>query len=501
MPKYLRGFNVMINKHPLFITVLYLLITGFHVAASWNQYAPRVTPDEESYLTQAQYFAGEYTFSNTKSDLSQENDFTSSDTSPFDIPYYHFGYSLLVSPIYWLTDTPTAAYKGIMVFNSFMLSSLFLILFYWIRMVRDINFYIAAAIALIVSLYPPYVLQASIGWAENALIPGFALSCLLFTRHLKVGSITTVTLFALISGFQYTIHPRGAAVAIAAIICLICLALVRKDKWQLSTIGVVLILGIIITTKMKANEMAIMMNVVPHSGRIVENLISIFTSELITVLLGNLLYLTLASLGLFLLGITESVKQVIYKNTKNLKALVSDIHTGSLIYIFIASFLTFCIGITFLARKEEWHNSNQLLDIFLYGRYNEVYLSIYITLGLLWIYCSNERGIQQYRKQLTIGFWLVVAAGITCAFLLSDFTYMRTIHSFSLFPWFVISLVFSEWTGNSLVFFIPLLWTWLVLQLFFQSKLKGFLTVGVYFFLLDVFMITYITPNLKLPAG
>ena len=187
-----------------------------------------------------------------------------------------------------------------MVFNSFMLSSLFLIIFFWIRIItKDINFRTAIAIALIVSLYPPYIIQAHIGWAENAFIPGFALSCLLFTRHLKAGSITTMILFALIAGFQYTIHPRGIAVSVAAIICIAGLSLVRKDKWQLSITGIILVLGIIIATKMKTAEMAIMMNAVSHSGRILKNLSSIFESELITVVIGNLLYLILASLGIF----------------------------------------------------------------------------------------------------------------------------------------------------------------------------------------------------------
>ncbi|MEW8029491.1 MAG: hypothetical protein AB2806_17355 [Candidatus Thiodiazotropha sp.] len=491
----------MTIKHSLVITILYVLITGFHVAASWNQSAPHVVPDEVSYLKQAQYFSGKYTFQNTKPSTSKASSTANNGTTPsiFEVPYYHFGYSLLVSPIYWLTDTPSAAHKGVMVFNSFMLSSLFLIIFFWIRIItKDINFRTAIAIALIVSLYPPYIIQAHIGWAENAFIPGFALSCLLFTRHLKAGSITTMILFALIAGFQYTIHPRGIAVSVAAIICIAGLSLVRKDKWQLSITGIILVLGIIIATKMKTAEMAIMMNAVSHSGRILKNLSSIFESELITVVIGNLLYLILASLGIFLLGITESVKQLIDKGSNNLKCLVSDIYTGSLIYTFIASFLTFCTSILFLAREEEWHSANGLLDIFLYGRYNEAFLSIYIALGLIWICRTYKQGIQQYSKRLNVAFWLVATVSIASTLLLSDFPYLRSIHTYGIYSWYVLSMIVDKWFGNTPVILGPLIWTWLVLQLLLQSKSKGLLAVGTYFFLLDLFLISYIIPNFKI---
>jgi hypothetical protein len=491
----------MITKNSILITALYFLLVGFHVVASWHHDAPHVKPDEFSYLAQAQYFAGKYTFPDENSDLAKENNSTGSVTNPFEIPYYHFGYSLLVSPIYWATDSPTSAYKGIMVFNSFMLSTLFLIVFYWIRMVRDINLYAAAGIAFVVSLYPPYVLHAYIGWAENALIPGFALSCLLFTRHLKVSNITTLVQFAVISGFQYTLHPRGAAVALAAILCLIFLSLAQKDKWQFSATGVIIILGIMIATKIIANDMAILMNAVQHDGSIIDNLRSIISNKLVTVFLGNLLYLILASLGIFLFGFTESLKQLINKSTINFKTIFSNIYTGSLIYIFIASILTFCMSIIFLARKKEWHDSNQLLDLFLHGRYNETYLSMYIALGLLWIYFSKEHEIRLYRKQFNIGFLFITFISFTCAYLLADYIYMRAIHSFSLYPWFAISFIVDEWIGNALVIFAPLLWTWLLLQLLFQSKLKVFFTIGIYFILLDVFLIEYVNPNFKLLGG
>ncbi len=482
------------------LSILYILIIGFHLTVSWNQSSAHVIPDEVSYLTQARYFSGKDAFPDTKAFLARESSFAGSDTLPSteNWPYYHFGYSLLVSPIYWLADTPSAAYKGIMIFNSFMLSTLFLIIFFWIRMISKVKFPTAIAISFIVSLYPPYVFQAQIGWAENAFIPGFALCCLLYTQHLRTNSITTVILFSLMAGFQFTIHPRGLAVVIAATICLICLSLVDKDKWHLSLIGVSIISVIFIITKLISGELAIMMDTVSHGDTIIQNLSSIFELELLTAVIGNLLYLALATLGFFLFGVTEGVKQIINTYNKNPKSLVSDIYTGPLIFLFTASSLMFCVSIAFLGRSEEWHNISRTLDFFLYGRYNEAFLSIYIALGLLWICHTHGKNLKNLSKPLNISFWILAAVSIAFFLLLSDFRYLRSIHSFGLFPWYIVSTVTVEWLGNAPIYIAPLLWTWLVLQLFLQSNVKGLVTIGIYFFLLNISLLVYHTPSLQI---
>ncbi|MES9850863.1 MAG: hypothetical protein ABW170_03430 [Candidatus Thiodiazotropha sp. L084R] len=484
----------MLTKNFYILSTLYLLLTGFHVAVSWHHDAAYITPDEISYLTQARYFSGKDTSPDVESFQKRDSELTGKKTPPKTEkwPYYHFGYSLLVSPIYWLANTQGTAYKGIMVFNSFLLSTLFLIIFFWVRLIQEIDFKTAAVIAFIVSLYPPYIIHAHIGWSENALIPGFALTCLLLARHIKVGSITAVVLFALTAGFQYTIHPRGIASAIAAIVCLIGLSIAKKDRWQTSLIGISIVLGIIIATKMVANDMAILMKAVAQGGRILLRLSSTIENELLTTISGNFLYLVLSSLGLFLLGITEGGRKIIDKGTKNLSYLFSDIYTGSLIYIFIASTLTFGSGIIFLGRTEAWHNSAQRMDFFLYGRYNEVFLSVYMALGLLGACYLYEKGIHNYTKRLNTSFLIIVFLSFAYFLRISDLHYLRSMHSYGLFPWYYMSFAIGGRLGNAVIFFAPLLWSWLILQLFLKNKMKAFAALGIYFFLLDLSLTIYV---------
>ncbi|MCG8581331.1 MAG: hypothetical protein MI866_15520 [Bacteroidales bacterium] len=481
---------------------MYFILVALHLTASWNQTAAHVIPDEVSYLAQAKYFSGKDSHPDTVKFLKQESSFSDRDILPDtkNWHYYHFGYPILVSPIYWLTDSPSTAYKGIMIFNSFLLSSLFLVIFTWIKEIKKTDFYTAISISFIVSIYPAYIIQSHIGWAENALIPGFALCCLLLTYHLKTHSIKSILLFAFATGLQYTIHPRGLASALAAILFLIGLMLVDKDRWPHSILGLCIIFGIIISTKLIADEIASLMNTHTQNNTVIKNFFSILEFEFFTAIIGNLLYLTLSTLGLFLLGISEALKQIVLQIRKRIKNVLSNEYTGSLIYVLIASSFTFGLSIIFLGRNEAWHETSKSLDFFLYGRYNETFLSVFITLGLLWL-CDSEQLLQKHSAIFKAAFWLLATICLLYFLYLLDYQYLRSIHSSGLFPWYFVSTIIESRYNNAIIFFAPLLWTWLTLQLFLENTRKGLITAAVYFLLLDISLIIYINPNLQVLSG
>ncbi|MCG7895470.1 MAG: hypothetical protein JAZ12_13550 [Candidatus Thiodiazotropha taylori] len=485
----------------IIIILLYFMLVALHLVASWNQTAAHVIPDEVSYLAQARYFSGKDTKPDTTKFLKQESSFSDRDVLPDtkNWHYYHFGYPILVSPIYWLTDSPSTAYKGVMVFNSFLLSSLFLIIFAWIKELKRIDFYTTVSISFIVSIYPAYIIQSHIGWAENALIPSFALCCLLLTYYLKSHSIKSILLFAFAAGLQYTIHPRGLASTLAAILFLIGLTLVDKDRWPHTVLGLCIIIGIIISTKSIADEIASLMNTHTQNKTVITNLFSLLEFEFFTAIIGNLLYLTLSTIGLFLVGAYDAIRQISSQAKKSIKNLLTNEYTGSLLYILIASSLTFGLSIVFLGRNEAWHETSKSLDFFLYGRYNETFLSIFITLGLLWL-CSSEK-IQQMRSSIFKAFWLLATVCLIYFIYLLDYQYLRSIHSPGIFPWYFLSTSFESRYSNAIIFFAPLLWTWLAMQLFFENTRKGLIMAAIYFLLLDISLIIYLNPKLQVIAG
>jgi len=483
----------------LVISILFAVLTVFHLAATWSQTVATVLPDEVSYLAQARYFAGKDERPDTARFLKHESFLAGKEDLPSTEgwPYYHFGYSLIVSPIYWLTNSPTSAYRGVMIVNSLLLSSLFLIIYSWIRVISQVDRKTAISIGFITSLYPAYILQAQIGWAENALIPGCALSCLLLARHLKYGTLYTVVLFACVAGLQFTLHPRGLLVVVAAIVSLLALSMVRKEQWKESLVGVLIIVGIFLVTKIVANELSMMMNTTQQEVSIIKKITSLIDKQIIPALIGNLYYLTLATLGVFLLGVNEGIRQILDKGTKNIKGIVSDVNTGSILFVVLASSMTFAVGIIFLAKSNEWNDMANNLDMIMYGRYNENFLSIYIALGLLWLCRACEQGIQRYAKILNTSFWLVAVSGILFSMYLADYSGLRSMHAFGLFPWSFISLHAKGWWYIAPLFILPLLWTYIALQLFIEKRNKGLLTIAIYFFLLNISMIVYKTPALQ----
>ena len=464
------------QTRPLILVLLYLLLVLFHAAVVWDQKSPDVDPDEIAYLAQASYFAG-------AEPLPRREGWR----------YYHFGYSLLITPAYWLTDSPSSAYQAVLVLNSFLLSTLFLILVAWIRALGDLPFRTTVAIAFIVSLYPPYVLHANIGWAENAFIPGFALSCLLYTRYLKARRLGMLLLFTLVAGSLYTIHPRGLVVAIAALVCLTGLALARDEARWHAGIGIVVIATVLAATKLVASDLSAMMNAAPHGPAFARKLTSMFDFMLMPTLLGQLMYMSLATVGLFLLGATETASRILEFRSRGVRSAMWDPGPGSMVYIALASALSFGVSVVFLAKAKE-----PLLDSLIYGRYNEGFLSVYIALGLVWLHRISSRHPQRYAARLNAGFWVLAAAAFAYSLFLAKFTGIRSSQVYGLFPWRSLSLHVEGWLGIAPMIIGPLLWTWLILKLFLRNETKGMVAVGAYFLLLDISLFIYITPGLQI---
>src|SRR5690349_978985 len=78
----------------------YLALVAVHVLLSWETWQPTVFMDELGYLGNARYLAGAGCLPNLQG-------FT----------FYHFGYSLLIAPGFWVSADPLLAFKAAVVIN------------------------------------------------------------------------------------------------------------------------------------------------------------------------------------------------------------------------------------------------------------------------------------------------------------------------------------------------------------------------------------------------
>src|SRR5579884_3352047 len=168
------------GRYGLVITLVvpYLVLVAVHVWLSWATWQPTVFMDELGYLGNARFLAGAGRLPNLQG-------FT----------FYHFGYSLLIAPAFWISANPLVAYKAVVVINGLLLSLLYFCYYYVLRRLFAYAAGPSAAAALVGSLYPAYLLQANMAWSESALILFYGLSVATFGAFLIRRSLATAVVF------------------------------------------------------------------------------------------------------------------------------------------------------------------------------------------------------------------------------------------------------------------------------------------------------------------
>ena len=483
----------MLERKKLTIAGLAIILILFHAAPFLRQTVPTVWPDEISYLSQAKFIAG-------KSSTPAIRPFMLSDAGygidnvpdTHDLPYYHFGYSLLVAPAYLVTENPEYSYKVVIAINSLLMSSLFLILYVWIRQISGLSEKKAITIALLASLYPSYNLQTHIGWSENALIPFYALSVLFLTSYLKHRRLLYLILFSIAAGYLYTIHPRGITGSIAGIICLVVIAVINREKWRLEFLGVVLIAVTLFVTSHLTGVLSSLMGTASQGTVALGNILSVMSVDFLLHLIGFFLYLILGTIGLFALGMAFMVNKIQVFSRKDIANNPDQCPQIEFVYVYIllSSFLLFSAGAVFLAGNYPLYDN--FIDKYLYGRYNEAFLSVYLVMGLIYLFNTKNFEIARvYNFSFT--FFIVISALVFWSLneVLSEDKSMRSIHSVALYPWYLLSFGFDGSIELLGIFIGPLLWIWIMYQSRFKSLERPLIIIGSYFLCMTASMLVF----------
>jgi hypothetical protein len=478
---------------------LYLLLSALHVMITWQQQVPIVIPDEVSYIAQARFFAGLDDYPDVHHVLQHEKivDNFAGIPETKGWKYYHFGYSLFIAPVYALVNDIDLAYKSVLVLNSFLLSSLFLILYAWLRVIASIEPHTASLIALVTALYPAYMLHSHVAWAENLFIVGVALSCLLFAWHLKTGRLVMLVAFSLVAALQYAVHPRGLAIVMAASMVLLLLLVFRRDRIAQHVVALLLLIVAFAAIHLMVQEMASLMSNPQQADYVQKKMGLVLDLNILPVFAGNLYYLILASLGLFLVGLLFCLMTLFEALRIGLARIFDDVRAGSILYLFLLSGITFSVSVFYFSLPFKL-GDEAIANAVLYGRYNEVFLGFYIALGLLWLSQRFDASDRIQVRGLNITYGVVVVLAIPLSLYVSGSAGLRMLHTYGLYPWSALLVGFDGWWRMAPVFIIPLLWGWLILQTFQDNKIRATSLVGLYFFVMDLWLFVYITPDLQM---
>jgi hypothetical protein len=492
-----RAIERMMGKTSSLIS-LYILLVVLHVIVVWQQDVPMVTPDEISYIAQARFFAGIDSVPDVlqvmQHELFIERFGEIPDTKGWR--YYHFGYPLLISPVYALVDEIDQAYKIVQVFNGFLLSGLFLIFYAWLRVITGVERQTACLIAFVTALYPAYILQAYVAWAENLLIIGVAASCLLYARFLRSGNFVTLMAFALVAGLQYAVHPRGLAVVLAAGMVLALLMVFQRDRLAHVFTALVVLVVVFVCAHLFVQGMASLMSNLQQSAYVQKRLFEVFDLNVFPVFAGNLYYLILASLGLFVVGLLYGLAVIYQQGRVAINNLVLDVQAGSIMYLVLLSGITFSVSVLYFSLPFKIAEES-LANMVLYGRYNEVFLGLYMALGLVWMNQHFRVEDKNRVKVVNVIYWLIVVLAIPLSMYVSGSVGLRLLHTYGLYPWSALLVGVEGWLRMAPVFVIPLFWSWLILRTFYTQKSRATILVGVYFLIMDLWLFVYITPELQ----
>ncbi len=197
-----------------------LLLAGIftvHVWGLWGYDVPIILLDEFFYWEHAAALTG--------------HDWTGVITSA---PWYSFGYSLLLAPLFFIFTYMSQMYQAAILLNGAMAVGIYLIVRALVpRVCPGSGEGLRMGAAAAVSLYSAYIGQSKVAWAEMAIYFTFWLLLLCLARLLEKTSVLRCMAVSFLAGGVYVIHNR----MIGVIIALFILAAVMKCMGRLSWRG------------------------------------------------------------------------------------------------------------------------------------------------------------------------------------------------------------------------------------------------------------------------
>lgn len=363
-----------------------LAVFAIYAASTWMRTLPVISQDELGFISQSQLLAGVPA------------------VNMGSAPYYHFGYSLLLTPVWWVTRDPLLAYKGFMLINA-ALAALLVPLLVGIGAALGYRRTPAmVATAAVVALWPSYFFVAHYAWSEALFRLVFAAHVWALLRLVLRPRIGWAMLFATSAAALYAIHPKALLILLLAPVALIVLRVMRALDTR--ALVVALIAFVLVAAgamlAMGALHAALWREGSYSTERAL--LARLLNPEVVltglTVALGQVWYQLAASLGLAALGVWFVLRVAASGSAAALR-----LATG---YVLAA---VFAVGLASVGQMLD----PQRVDHVAYGRYVDGASLVLIWLGLCWLIFGERREGQRTVGWVAIG--AILAAGVVLAIL------------------------------------------------------------------------------------
>lgn len=308
------------------------------------------------------------------------------------IPYYSFGYSLLLVPLFWIFDNTLFMYKAAIIINGILVSASFLLCNDIAKkQMNNVNKYIVISISFLISIYPTYIAYSHIAWSECLLMFVFWLITWCFTDLNEKTSVYKFNLIGFLNGYIYFIHQRALGILISSITVILIMKIFNKIniKQFISAILPIILIMVIglyiknnIQSKLWLNGTELSVN--DYAGQITKINQILSTGGFVKVLksfIGKVFYLGASSYMIFYFGVYELLNKtgkpiisLIKNKTKN--SLNSDDKFYIYMFLLISTLSTIIISSIFFINPIG-------IDEIVYGRYNEIIIGPIILIGFV----------------------------------------------------------------------------------------------------------------------
>lgn len=339
-------------------TIICLAVIAMGACLAGNIYGFYIMPDEYTYWAYAAYYAG-YDWSETVA-LG---------------PYFSYGYAFLLYPVFITFNNPVMAYRVAIWINIFILLLVYALL---IKIGKSAlteeneNMTVYAAVSI---FFPCYFFYAQTTMAETLILLLYVVVCRLMQKYLENNSVVTLVVLIVVMMYLYIVHMRTVGVLVSALFVLLpYFGQIKNGKKHLALCIMLSGFMFICANALKDrsyHELYAGINpefVIENDyGGQLDKIKYLFNIDglydFVVGLSGKVLYLGLASFGLFYFGVIRLIR--------NAKKKIFSLET------FIIMTVVSQIGISAL-----YLLTFREISDYTYGRYNEFVLSMPMIYGL-----------------------------------------------------------------------------------------------------------------------
>lgn len=310
--------------------------------------------------------------------------------------YFSYGYACVLFPIFVLCKDAIATYRIAVSLNFiFLITAYFLLTYTMRKTVSDEKIPIELFSALTI-LVPWNLFYAQMTMTEALLVSLYvAIGSLLFC-YFDNNRLSTLIMLMLTLIYTYMVHMRTVGILLSAIITLLVHILLRGENKRhiLVVIGMAALLFIAASYIKDYALLHVYGGINPtlaadndYSGQL-EKLRYICTKEgfydLIVSILGGILYLGLATFGLFYWGMAAIIWYSVQmlKNIRSRENVTAQQQFSLFILLSVAAQIM--ISVIYLLRRGE-------VDDYTYGRYNELIVPFVMVMGFTVLWKARTR--------------------------------------------------------------------------------------------------------------